>query len=83
MILKGKFPDITVGFYLSKRKRYLFMGLEQSLPSIKSYKDFKGEIYKFLSVNLDENFKMLEPPLLVPTVRWKHNCILVQYEPHK
>ena len=58
MILKGKFPDITVGFYLSKRKRYLHMGLEQSLPSINSYKDFKEEIYKFLSVNLDENFKM-------------------------
>ena len=83
MILKEKFPDITVEFYLSKRKRYLHMGLEQSLPSIKNYKDFKEEIYKFLSVNLDKNFKMLEPPLFVPTVGWKHDCILIQYEPHK
>ena len=41
MILKGKYPDIIVGFYLSKRSRYLHMGLEQSLSSIENYKDFK------------------------------------------
>ena len=80
MILKGKFPDITV---LSEQKKKIFAHGFRAVASIKSYKDFKGEIYKFLSVILDENFKMLEPPLLVPTVRWKHNCILVQYEPHK
>ena len=64
MILKVKLPDITVGFYLSK------MGLEQLLSSIKDYKEFKEEIYKFLSINLDENFRILEPPLLVLTIRW-------------
>ena len=59
------------------------MGLEQSLSSIKDYKEFTEEIYKFLSVNLDENFKILEPLLLVPTVRWKHDYILIKDEPHK
>ena len=83
MILKEKFPDITVEFYLSKRKRYLHMGLEQSLSSIKDYKEFTKEIYKFLNVNLDKNFKILEPPLLVPTVRWKHDYILIKHEPCK
>ena len=83
MILKEKSPDITVGFYLSKRKRYLHMGLEQSLSSIKDYKEFTKEIYKFLNVNLDKNFKILEPPLLVPTVRWKHDYILINHEPCK
>ena len=33
--LKEKFTDITVGFYLSKRSKYLHMCLEQSLSSIK------------------------------------------------
>ena len=59
------------------------MGLEQSLSSIKDYKEFTEEIYKFLSVNLDENFKILEPLLLVPTVRWKHHYILIKHEPRK
>ena len=44
MTLKEKFPDITVGFYLSKRSKYLHMGLEQSPSSIENYKDFKEEI---------------------------------------
>ena len=80
MILKEKFPDITsVGFYLSKRSKYLHMGLEQSLSSIENYKDFKEEIYKFLSVKLDSKFKMIDLPLLVPTITWKHGYILKKY----
>ena len=78
LILKEKFPDIKVGFYLSKRKSYLHMGLDQSFTSLECYKEFKEEIYKFLSVDLDEsNFKMIDHPLLVLTVRWKHDYILI------
>ena len=34
------------------------MGLDQSFTSLECYKGFKEEIYKFLSVDLDEsNFK--------------------------
>ena len=79
LILKEKFPDIKVGFYLSKRKSYLHMGLDQSFTSLECYKEFKEEIYKFLSVDLDEsNFKMIDPPLLVPTVKRKHDYILIK-----
>ena len=53
------------------------------LSSINDYKEFTEEIDKSLSVNLDKNFKILEPPLLVPTVRWKHDCILIKHEPRK
>ena len=79
MILKEKFPDITVGFYLSKRSKYLHMGLEQSLSSIENYKNFKEEIYKFLSVKLDSKFKMIDLLLLVPTVTWRYGYILIKY----
>ena len=44
MILKEKFLDITVGFYLSKRSKYLHMGLDQPLSCIAGYKEFKEEI---------------------------------------
>ena len=79
MTLKEKFPDITVGFYLSKRSKYLHMGLEQSPSSIENYKDCKEEIYKFLSVKLDSKFKMIDMLLLVPTVMWKYGYILIKY----
>ena len=76
--LKEKFTDITVGFYLSKRSKYLHMCLEQSLSSIKYHKDFKEEISDFFSVNLDSKLKMIDPPLFVPTVRRKHDYILTK-----
>ena len=79
MTLKEKFPDITVGFYLSKRSKYLHMGLEQSPSSIENYKDFKEEIYKSLSVKLDSKFKMIDLLLLVPTVTWRYGYILIKY----
>ena len=34
MILKEKFPDVKAGFYLSKRKEFLHMGLDKSFTSI-------------------------------------------------
>ena len=77
-ILNEKFPDIKAGFYLSKRKSYIHMGLDQSFTSLECYKEFKEEIYKFFSVDLDDsNFKMIDPPLVVPTVRWKFDYILI------
>ena len=75
---KEKFPDVTVGFYFCKRSKYLHMRLEQSLSSIKNYEDFKEEISDFLSVNLDSKLKIIDPPLLVPTVRRKHDYILIK-----
>ena len=54
------------------------MGLDQSLTSLGCYKEFKEEIYKFFSVSLEEsNFKLIDPPLLIPTVRWKYDYVLI------
>ena len=79
IILKEKFPDIKVGFYLNKRKSFLHMALDQSLTSLGCYKEFKEEIYKFFSVSLEEsNFKLIDPPLLIPTVGWKYDHVLIK-----
>ena len=79
MILKEKFPDIKVGFYLSKRKCFLHMVLDQSLASLGCYKECKEKIYKFFSVSLEEsNFKLINPLLLIPTVRWKYDYVLIK-----
>ena len=77
MILKEKFADVKIGFYLSKRKGFSHMGLDKSLTSLEHYEELTEEIYKFFSVGLEEKFKLIIPPLLVPTVRWKFDYILI------
>ena len=77
MILKEKFADVKIGFYLSKRKGFLHMGLDKSLTSLERYEELTEEIYKFFSVGPEEKFKLIIPPLLVPTVRWKFDYILI------
>ena len=77
MILKEKFADVKIGFYLSKRKGFSHMGLDKSLTSLERYEELTEEIYKFFSVGLEEKFKLIIPPLLVPTVRWKFDYILI------
>ena len=56
MILKEKFPDVKIGFYLSKTKSFLHMGLDESLTSLDCYKELTEEIYRFFSVSLEEKF---------------------------
>ena len=56
MILKEKFPDVKIGFYLSKTKSYLHMGLDELLTSLECYKELTEEIYRFFSVSLEEKF---------------------------
>ena len=53
MMLKVKFPDVKIGFYLSKRKGFLHMGLDKSLPSLEFYEELTEEIHKFFSVGLE------------------------------
>ena len=77
MILKEKFADVKIGFYLSKRKGFSHMGLDKSLTSLERYEELTEEIYKFFSVGLEEKFKLIIPPFLVPTVRWKFDYILI------
>ena len=77
MILKEKFLDVKIGFYLSKRKGFLHMGLDKSLTSLECYEELTEEIYKFFSVGLEEKFKLICSPFLVPTVVWKFDYILI------
>ena len=64
MILKEKFLDVKIGFYLSERKGFLHMGLDKSLTSLECYKELTEEICKLFSVGLEEKFKLICPPFL-------------------
>ena len=67
MILKEKFPDITVEFYLSKRKRYLHMGLEQSLfHPLRIIKILKKKFINFFLSIWTKTLKCLNHHFLFP-----------------
>ena len=56
-LLSTKFPDVNVGFYLSRRSNFVYVGLDVQLYSIKNYPDFIEEINKFLAKDLSSCFE--------------------------
>ena len=65
--LLKKFPDVSnIGFYLSRRCKFVHMGLDVLLYSIRNYSDLIDEINKFLSM---VGFELVYPQLVL-TVKW-------------
>ena len=73
--LSKKFPEVTVGFYLSRRGNFVHMGLDVPLFSVKDYPDFIDEINKFHSKDLGTRFELVNPQLVL-IVKWKFNYII-------
>ena len=72
--LSKKIPEVDIGFYLSRRSKFVHMGFDIPLYSIKNYPDFIGEIDKFLAKNLGSCFELVYPQLFL-TVKWKFDYI--------
>ena len=73
--LLKKFPEVNVGFYLSRRTNFVHMGLDVSLYSIDNYPDFIDEFNNFLSKDLRSHFELVYPQLVL-TVKWKFDYII-------
>ena len=75
--LVKKFPELNdgVGFCLSRRIKFVHMGLHSSLYSIKNYPDLIEEINKFLA--MESGFELVYPQLVL-TVKWKFDYIIVK-----
>ena len=66
--LKQRHLQIDFQFYISRRKRYIHLGLEKSLSS-HDHKKILGDIEKFWLANKEKNFEFINPPILVKTVK--------------
>ena len=76
--LSIKFPDVNVGFYVSRRSNFIHMGVVVLLYSLKNYSDFVKEIHKFLSIDLDSSCFQLVEPQLALTVKWEYDYTVVK-----
>ena len=76
LLMKQKFPHYDGKFYVNHRNTYIHLGLDKSLFSFGDYKDFLNTTEKFLSEQLRAQFKIVDPPKLVISAKWKHDYII-------
>ena len=76
ILLKQKFPHYDSKFYVNRRDTYIHLGLDKYIFSFDDYKEFLNTIDKFLSEQLRAEFKIVDPPKLVISTKWKHDYII-------
>ena len=69
-------PEYKAKFFSNRRNNYIHLGLDKSLFSYQNYNLFLTNIDCYLSANLNENFRLVDPPKLVMSLRWKHDYII-------
>ena len=74
--MKQRFPNYDSKFYANRRNSYIHLRLDKSLFSFGDYKEFLNTIDKFLSEHLRAEFKIVDPPKLVISTKWKHDYII-------
>ena len=69
-------PQYKAKFFSNRRNNYIHLGLDKSLFSYQNYNVFLRDIDCYLSANLNKNFRLVDPPKLVMSLRWKHDYII-------
>ena len=62
-------------FILSRRRKFVHMGLDSPLYSIKNYPNLIEEINKVLA--MESGFELVYPQLVL-TVKWKYDYIIAK-----
>ena len=69
-------PKYKAKFFSNRRNNYIHLGLDKSLFSYQNYSKFLADIDAYLTANLCHKFKLVDPPKLVMSLRWKHDYII-------
>ena len=73
--MKSLFPGIKIHFYISRRSKYVHMGLDFPLFTLQGHDRIIAEIKDFVHNELDERLTFCFPQL-IPTVKWKFDYII-------
>ena len=76
ILMKQKFPHYHSKFYANRCNTYIHLRLDKSLFSFDDYTEFLNTIDKFLSEQLRVEFKIVGPPKIVISTKWKHDYII-------
>ena len=74
--LKKDYPNVELGFYVSRRSRYVHMGWDVPLNRIRDIDDILKKIENlWLIKKTDDKFDYCHPYLIAST-RWKYDYII-------
>ena len=68
-------PNLNICFYVSRRSKYVRMGLDCALFTLKDHISIIAEIKDFMFDKLDKRFTYCFPQL-THTVKWKYDYII-------
>ena len=76
--MEKTFPTLTVNFFVSRRNRYVHMGLNRPLHSIENFMEMLQFIENLWNEkkNGDELFIFCRYPKIVHSVKWKYDYLL-------
>ena len=63
--LNSLFPNLNIRFYVSRRSKYVHMGLDRTLFTLKDYRGIIAEIKDFMFDELDKRFSFCFPQLVI------------------
>ena len=76
--LKKDRPDLIIEFYLSRRSKFVHMGLDIQLNKIARSEDILRDIENFwLQKKTDDKFKYVSP-YLINSTNWKFDYIIFE-----
>ena len=82
-VLKKDHPDIELGFYVSRRSKFVHMGSDVPLTRITNIKEILTKIEGLWNAkNTDDQFSYCEPYLIAST-KWKYDYIIFKKNYHE
>ena len=75
-VLREKYPHIEFKFFISRKRRYIHIGLEKALLSYSEHSKVIEDIENFWKRNEEKGFDLLKHPILVKIVKWKFDYLL-------
>ena len=80
--MSSLYPNLNIHFYVSRKQKYVHMGLDQPLFTLRDSDKTIAQIRDFTYDELDERFTFCFPQL-VSTVKWKFDYIIFKREATK
>ena len=77
--MNSLYRNLNIRFYVSRKQKYVHMGVDQPLFTLKDNDKIIAEIRDFTYDELDERFTFCFPQL-VNTVKWKFDYIIFKKE---
>ena len=76
--LNEKYPNLKVDFYVSRRNRYVHMGLDQPLHSISYYEKLINNIESIWTARKHNDSFVFFHPKLIHSVKWKYDYVFIK-----